>query len=107
MAEKIKSIPGVDNSMEYLEYTKSYIVSDDPENASFPIYTDGSISTDSISGKEFLIQNFTIENENGVYYQATYSAQFDEYLLNVITNYENENQKTEIATFLNTLKWLE
>lgn len=104
MAEKIEPIPNIENALEYLEYTKWFI----PENHSsgYPKYTGGTITNTSINNKMFLTQTFEIEEKNSdKYYQKTYSVQFDSYLLNFVTNYENEEQKTEVQNLLNEIIW--
>jgi hypothetical protein len=103
MSEKIEPIPNVTNALEYLEYTQVFM----KENYStgYPTYSDGTVSKDSVGSKVFLVQTFEIETENEFYYQKTFCAQYGDYLLNIITNYQNVDQENELRELLSIIEW--
>ncbi len=104
MVENLDSIPFVDSAIDYLYYTKKYCEKNLSKN--YPIYTVTDLDKEQIGGRTFLVQTLTIENDAETkYYQKTYSAQYGNYLLNVLVNYYNEKELKENQKLLNAIKW--
>lgn len=104
MVENLESIPNVNSAIEYLYYTKKYCEKNLSEN--YPVYTVTDLDKEQIGGRTFLVQTFTIEEDSETkYYQKTYSAQYGNYLLNVLVNYYNEKELKENQRLLNSINW--
>lgn len=105
MAENIDPIPTTKNAIEYLEYTRWFFM-DVHGNDNYPIYYNGEIGTANVAEKPFLYQLFLLEYEDSKLYQKTYCAQYGDYLLNIVTTFENDAQNESILNLLESIEWM-
>ena len=64
------------------------------------------IKIDSIANRPFLSLEFMIKDDDEIYYELTFSAQYGDYLLNIEANFENEEQYVLIRSLLNSIEWV-
>ncbi len=103
-AEGLVAIPNVNNALEYLNYADTYCKKHFSKN--YPKYTVVDIDTMRLANRLFLVQTTNIQQDSDIlYYQKTYSAQYGEYLLNILVNYDTEDQLKEIVGILNKITW--
>jgi hypothetical protein len=104
IAEGLEKIPRVNSALEYLLWNEDY--SKEHYSANFPKFTITDLDNDLVGSRIFLVQSTTIEDGPNVRrFQKTYSAQFDKYLLNIISEYNTEAEQKENENILKQVKW--
>jgi uncharacterized protein YqkB len=105
--ENLEKIPNVNSALEYVRYCVHYtdknLSKGYPEYRTFPIQT-----TDNIGGRKFFVLKYEIIDAPGmpVYYQNTYTAQFDNQLLNIMVNFSNSKSEMKALELLSKIQWL-
>jgi hypothetical protein len=103
MAEHLAPIPNVSNALEYLKYTDSYIQETHQEG--YPRYISHAIIESLVGDKPFLMQTFTVEYETETQIQRNYCAQFEEYILTIITHYSTQSELNKVNFILDHILW--
>lgn len=104
MREGIEKIPGVTNALDYVNWTDDWVKKN--LSSGFPKYTSQGIDTAYVGDRIFLHATYKIETETGyTYFQETYTALFGKYLLNVIVNYQTDEEAIENMKYLSQIHW--
>jgi hypothetical protein len=104
--EKIDPIPTVSNALEYTEYSKSFI--EKHYASGYPKYTVDPVQiVDYIGGREFLLSPNQIQESADYhpYFTHTYTAQFDDYLLNILVSFTGHESEKEVKHLLESIIW--
>lgn len=104
MSEGLDKLPGVNNAIEYVYWTDNFVKENLTSN--FPKYAAQGIDTAYIGSRVFLHTTWEITAADGVvYYQENYCAMFDKFLLNVLVNYQTQDEADENQQYLSKIHW--
>jgi hypothetical protein len=100
-AEKATRLKDVKSSRDYFILTEKFI-KENPANSDVSII---GLESAKISNRPFLVQSLEINSGKLKFYQRTYSALFDTWLLNIIVLFQDQDQLIENEKVLNTIVW--